>query len=51
MTSWGVWIVSGKGKILFIVAGLDTIALIPSTNVLPGVFVVLLLSNWDSRFQ
>jgi hypothetical protein len=42
MMCWDVWTVSGKGRILFIVTSLDTIVLIPSTNVLSGVCAVLL---------
>ena len=45
MTSWGVWTVSGKGKTLFIVAGLDFIILTLTTNAHLGVSVVLLLSS------
>jgi hypothetical protein len=48
---WGVWIVSGKERRLFIVAGLNIIVLIPSINVLLGVFVVFCLISWDCRFQ
>ena len=51
MMSWGVWTVSGKGRIKFTVAGLDIVIPIPSTNVLLGVSVVFPLSSWDCRFQ
>jgi hypothetical protein len=51
MMSWAVSIVSGKGRILFIVASRDIIVPTPFTNVLSGVFVVLLLSSWVFRFE
>ena len=50
MMSWIVWTVSGKGRRLFVVTGLDITIPALSTSVPLGVFAVLLSRSLDCRF-